>query len=53
MLEDGAIRWFSRVAGGEVGWKTCFDARVDFIVEDVATLTFARKLGGTVREGVD
>ena len=36
-----------------MGWTTYSNARVDGIVEDVATLTLATKLGGTVREGVD
>ena len=33
------------VAGGVVGWKTCTDAMVDGIAEDVATSTLAKKLG--------
>ena len=49
----GAIDWSSGVACGVVGWTTFFNSRVDGIVEDVATLTLATKLGGMVREGMD
>ena len=52
-MAGGAIDWSSGVAGGAVGWKTCSDARVDGIVEDVATLMLATTLGGIVGEGMD
>ena len=51
-LENGEIGWSSGVASGVVGWKTCSDARVDDIAEDVATSTLATTLGGMVGEGV-
>ena len=35
-----------------MGWKTCSNARVDGLVEDVATSTLDEKLGGVVGEGV-
>ena len=52
-LAGGAIDWSSWVAGGVVGCTTCSDARVDGIVEDVATSMLTTKLGGTVGEGMD
>ena len=52
-LAGGAINCSSRVAGGAVGYTTCSNARVDGIVEDVATSMLATTLGGTVGEGVD
>ena len=36
-----------------MGWKTYSNARVDGIVEDVATSNLDTKLGGIVREGLD
>ena len=52
-LTGGAINWSSGVAGGAVGYTTCSDARVDGIVEDVATSMLATTLGGIVGKGVD
>ena len=52
-LAGGAIDCSSGVASGAVGCTTYYDARVDGIVEDVATQIFLTTLGGTVGEGVD
>ena len=52
-LVGGAVGWSLGVVGGAVGWTSCYDARVDGIVEDVATLMLATTIGGTVGEGVD
>ena len=52
-VEGGAVTWSSGTASGAVGWTTYSDSRVDGTAEDVATLTLATKLGGTVREGVE
>ena len=52
-VASGAIYYSSGVEGGVVGCTTYSDARVDGIVEDVATSMLATTLGGTVGEGVD
>ena len=52
-VAGGAVGWSFGVGGGAVGQTTYFDARVDGIVEDVATSTLATKLEGMVGEGVD
>ena len=52
-MVGGAISWSLGVAGGAVHCTTCSDARVDGIVEDVATSMLATTLGGTMGEGVD
>ena len=52
-VAGGLVGWSSGVEGGAVGWTTCSDARVDGIVEDVATSMLSKKLGGMVREGMD
>ena len=52
-LVGRAINCSSGVAGGAVGCTTCYDSRVDGIVEDVSTSMLDTNIGGTVREGVD